>query len=187
MGPSSGINSGFKCLLGVLRGELTLDLIVSQGFGGFTRRGYCFCLCFPKTPGGFGFLFSLSFPRGSVHKKTCRGPGKPFSEENASTASCRRAADGDGWGAVGAERSRENVVVDGDGWGALSRAFAGGRGRGRELWVHRVARWLEMRTARKDRKPCSGSKLSLTPKERFGFWVTKQSSGGLLCPEHGKI
>ena len=51
------------------------------------------------------------------------------------------AVDGDAWGAVGAERSRENAVVDGDGWGALSRAFAGGRGRGRELLVPRVRGW----------------------------------------------
>ena len=31
--PLRGMNSGFNCLLGVLGGELTLDLIVFQGFG----------------------------------------------------------------------------------------------------------------------------------------------------------
>ena len=36
---------------------------------------------------------------------------------------------------------------------------------------HTVARRLEMRAAKKVRKPCSGSKLSLMPKERFSFWV----------------
>ena len=57
--------------------------------------------------------------------------------------------DGDGWGALGAERCLRSCSWD----------------------LHRVARWLEMRTAKKVRKACSGSKLSLMPKERFGFWV----------------
>ena len=81
-------------------------------------------------------------------------------------------AQGDGvWD--GAERSRS---VDGDGWVPSIRlcsnqmqscnyAFAWGAG-----WGAPGAEW----TAKKARKPCSGSLLSLMPhacKERFGFWV----------------
>ena len=116
------------------------------------------CLSFPQNPWGVGFLFSFFFFRGEAFtKKRYRGPQKPFSEEDVSTASCRRAVDGDGMGRVGSSGCRAfagGCGWDGDGWGALGverlredvavdgvsghRAFAGGCGHERR----RVGSWV---------------------------------------------
>ena len=90
---------------------------------------------FPKTPGGLGSCLVFPSRGGAFTKKRCRGPEKPFSEEDASTASSLYGPwDGD------AEHSREDVAVDGTGGGALraERGVLGaerlreGRGRGRD-------------------------------------------------------
>ena len=91
---------------------------------------------FPKTPGGLGSCLVFHSRRGEFTKKRCRGPEKPFSEEDASTASSRRAVD------VDAERSWEDVAVDGTGgelWvlsirGRTRGAECRGRARGRDGW-----------------------------------------------------
>ena len=73
---------------------------------------------FPKNPQG------LVFPSrgGAFTKKTCRGPEKPFSEDDASTASCPELTGGRG---RGRGRGRERVYLGSSG----CRAFAGGLGR----------------------------------------------------------
>ena len=73
---------------------------------------------FPKKPSRVG----ISFSRGSVQKKTCRGPEKPFSEDDASTASCPELTGGRG---RGRGHGRERVYLGSSG----CRAFAGGLGR----------------------------------------------------------
>ena len=101
----------------------------------------------PKNPWGVGFLlFSFSFLRGIVHQKTLPWTGKAFLRN----------------------RRIHRIVWAGRGrgWAGSSgcRAFAGGRGRGRV-----GSSGCRAFAAKTVRKHCSRSKLSLMPKERFGF------------------